>query len=68
MNRRSFTTICAPRTGRGKPRRNYIQAITRESISALIAAIGADRKIAVKTHSGFKNEIFPWLEELQTKR
>lgn len=48
--------------------RNFVEHLTREKIEALLAGIGPDRRIAVKTHSGFSGGIFPWLEELQERR
>lgn len=49
-------------------KRNFLNDITRESVQALIDEIGKERIIAVKTHSGFAAELFPWLEEQQHKR
>jgi len=46
-------------------KRNFLNKITRESIQALMDEIGKGRIIAVKTHSGFAAELFPWLEEMQ---
>jgi hypothetical protein len=48
--------------------RNYIERITKEKIEGLIAEIGSDRRIAVKTHGAFPDEMFPWLEEMQARR
>jgi hypothetical protein len=52
----------------GKTYRNYVEKITGEKIRELIAVIGPQRKIAVKTHAIFPDEIFPLLEDLQAKR
>lgn len=52
----------------GKTRRNFIAKVTRENVETILHAIGPDRTIAVKTHSGFDNTLFPWLEELQAAR
>jgi hypothetical protein len=51
-----------------KTARNYIERITTEKIAGLAAEIGAGRRIAVKTHGSFPNEMFPWLEDLQARR
>lgn len=50
--------------GRGL-KRSFMVNATREKIEELMAQIGPDRVIAVKTHSSFDSEIFPWLEEKQ---
>jgi len=47
--------------------RNYIESATQEKIVELIGTIGQNRKIAVKTHSGFRTKMFPWLEEMQAR-
>jgi hypothetical protein len=56
-----------PQTRKGKNARNYLDRISREAITELVAAIGPSRKIAVKTHGAFTVDLFPWLEELQRK-
>lgn len=45
--------------------RNYVTRISKQKLKQLIAEIGPDRKIAVKTHSTFSDRIFPWLERMQ---
>lgn len=45
--------------------RNYVTKLTKKKISAMIEEIGPSRRIAVKTHSTFNDNLFPWLEELQ---
>jgi hypothetical protein len=48
-------------------RLNYIEMIDGPKVEELLAAIGP-RHIAVKTHTAFKNELFPLLEKLQDQR
>ena len=48
--------------------RNFVEHIDRARIDELVQVIGPDRRIAVKTHSGFPAGIFPWLEDLQARR
>jgi hypothetical protein len=48
--------------------RNFVEHITGAMIEELAQEIGPDRRIAVKTHSGFPAGIFPWLEDLQARR
>lgn len=52
---------------RGTPR-NFLNLISRERIEEMIARIGPDRIIAVKTHSAFPVDMFRWLEERQAAR
>jgi hypothetical protein len=47
--------------------RNFIEHITKTKVEDLLAEIGRERWIAVKTHSGFPDEMFPWLEDLQAR-
>src|SRR6185437_5652421 len=47
--------------------RNYVEGVTQEKIVELTDIIGPDRKIAVKTHGGFRAKMFPWLEEMQAR-
>jgi hypothetical protein len=47
--------------------RNFIEGITCQKISHIVEAIGPARKIAVKTHSGFPDELFGHLEDLQQR-
>jgi hypothetical protein len=48
--------------------RNYVEGITKAKIEELATEIGPNGKIAVKTHSAFPDEMFPWLEEMQARR
>ncbi len=48
-------------------RQNYISSLDEDRIDALLAAIG-DRWVAVKTHAGFDDQLFPRLEDLQARR
>ncbi len=48
--------------------RNYIEGITREKIEQLATEIGPERKIALKTHAAFPDEMFCWLEAMQARR
>jgi hypothetical protein len=52
----------------GKIHRNYVEKFSGENVRELIAAIGPERKIVFKTHGIFPDELFPLLEDLQTKR
>src|SRR4029077_18506857 len=45
-------------------RNNYIDSLDAPRIDALLASIGS-RSIAVKTHCGFRDQLFPLLEERQ---
>jgi hypothetical protein len=42
---------------------NYVQPIDRRRLNQILAAVG-ERWIAVKTHAGFNDPLFPYLEEL----
>lgn len=42
---------------------NYVQPLDRKRLNQLLAAVG-ERRIAVKTHAGFNDPLFPYLEEL----
>jgi len=42
---------------------NYIQPLDRRRLNVLLAAVG-ERWIAVKTHAGFNDPLFPYLEQL----
>jgi len=48
--------------------RNYVGKIGKDVICKLIDTIGADRKIAVKTHATLSNDLFSWAEEQQRRR
>ena len=45
--------------------RNFANNLTREKLGAMMAAIGTERKIAVKTHAAMPGGSFCWLEEEQ---
>jgi len=45
---------------------NYIQPLDRRRLNRLIEAIG-ERWIAVKTHAGFVDALFPYLEKMEKK-
>ncbi len=45
---------------------NYIQPLDRRRMNQLIEAVG-DRWIAVKTHAGFADPLFPLLEKMERK-
>jgi hypothetical protein len=45
--------------------RNFANNLTREKLGSMMAAIGPDRKIAVKTHAAMPGGAFGWLEEQQ---
>jgi len=53
---------------KGKSGRKSLESISKEAIAELVTTIGQSRKIAVKTHGAFTEDLFPWLEELQQKR
>src|ERR1700742_1538772 len=42
---------------------NYVQPLDRRRLNLLLAEIG-QRWIAVKTHAGFNDPLFPYLEQL----
>jgi hypothetical protein len=44
--------------------RNFARGLTKEKIEGMIATIGPDRKIVVKTHSRLPAGSFGWLESL----
>lgn len=46
---------------------NFVQQIDRKKLDDLLALVG-DRWVAVKTHAGIRDPVFPYLEELQAKR
>ena len=46
---------------------NYIQPLDRRRISRLVETVG-ERWIAVKTHAGFPDPLFPFFEKLEKKR
>lgn len=48
--------------------RSFIGAVSEEKILGLIEEVGPGRRIAVKTHSGFPDAMFPLLEALQSRR
>jgi hypothetical protein len=48
----------------GPGKRNFARALTREKIEGMVAKIGPDQKIAVKTHSRMPTGGFSWLEDL----
>jgi hypothetical protein len=50
--------------GRGI-KRSFMAGITRDKLEELMAQIGRDRLVAVKTHSPFEPSLFPWIEEKQ---
>ncbi len=45
---------------------NYVQPLDRRRMNRLIETIG-ERWIAVKTHAGFADPLFPYLEKLEKK-
>ncbi len=49
-------------------RGNYIAAMTRDAVADLVKVIGPDRIVAAKTHMEFSDDMFGWLEELQSTR
>ncbi len=51
-----------------KARTNYLVEISRETLTEIIAAIGPDRMVAVKTHQDCPRALFGWLEDLQKER
>jgi len=48
-------------------RMNFLEPVDESRVKTLIAAIG-QRSIAVKTHSGMSDALFPFLENLQAAR
>ncbi len=58
--------VHAPREGRVY--RNFVGKFNTDTLNDLIATIGPSRKIAVKTHSGFTDDMLPQLEASQAKR
>jgi hypothetical protein len=46
---------------------NFVQQVDRKKVDGLLELVG-DRWIAVKTHAGIRDPVFPYLEELQEKR
>ena len=52
------------RNDRGRSEGNFISQAKRDSLASLIGEIGPDRRIAVKTHSGFPKPLAPWLDGL----
>jgi hypothetical protein len=48
-------------------KRNFVARITREKVEELVEAIGADGRIAIKTHDDFDPALFGWLEDLQQR-
>jgi glucuronate isomerase len=55
------------RNDRDRKTRNFVAHITRDKIEELVREIGPDRRIAVKTHSGFPQALSPWLERLMAE-
>ncbi len=51
-----------------RARANYLVEISRETLTEIIAAIGPDRIVAVKTHQDCPRALFGWLEDLQQER
>ena len=51
-----------------KARGNYIVSVTRETVSDMVESVGPDRIVAAKTHGKFSDDMFGWLEELQSQR
>jgi hypothetical protein len=52
----------------GKTPRNYIEHIDEESIREFIDIIGPNRRIAIKTHATFPDDLFSFLEKKQADR
>lgn len=48
--------------------RNFISGITKEKLTSIIERAGPDRIIALKSHSGFPDDMFQWLEKVQGER
>jgi hypothetical protein len=46
---------------------NFVQQVDRKKLDDLLHLVG-NRSIAVKTHAGVRDHVFPYLEELQEKR
>jgi hypothetical protein len=57
-----------PVTESGRTPRNYIEHIDEDSLRGLVETIGPDRRIAVKTHATFLDEMFPFMEKMQAER
>jgi hypothetical protein len=51
----------------GANKRNFIGELSKERIADVMATIGPNRRIAVKTHTDFPDELFGWFEEMQTR-
>ena len=51
-----------------RARGNYILSVTRETVADIVDSIGPDRIVAAKTHARFPDDMFGWLEELQSQR
>jgi hypothetical protein len=51
----------------GPHKRNFIVELNKERIADVMATIGPNRRIAVKTHTNFPEELFGWFEELQAR-
>lgn len=47
---------------------NFVVEISEQAVDTLIAQIGPNRMIAVKTHAPFPDALFPFLEDLQARR
>ncbi len=54
-----------PGDPKARSSRNFIGTVTREKIETLVREIGSGRAVAVKTHGGFPDAMFPLLEEMQ---
>jgi hypothetical protein len=55
-------------SGERGTKRGFLKTATRERIEELIAQIGPERRIVIKTHAGFEPDMFAWLEERQQRR
>ena len=51
-----------------RARGNYILSVTRQTITDIVETIGPNRIVAAKTHSRLSDDMFAWLEELQSQR
>src|SRR5665213_3372977 len=51
----------------GPGKRNFIRGVEKEKLAGIMARIGPNRKIAIKTHTDFPDELFGWFEEMQAK-
>jgi hypothetical protein len=51
----------------GPNKRNFIGELSKERIVDVMATIGPNRRIAVKTHTNFPDDLFGWFEELQAR-